>query len=136
MREVYVYPFATKVLSSGERVYRREKGYEFDLVIGENTLVIDVTFSKCMINIVEILNCSMGEKVSLEVIDTDAGTYTGTPGQLLDLFGDEKRMKNEYHVSASEYEATLYQGMKIRLTYHSHNEKKLYVNIPWHEVLA
>lgn len=130
----YLEPFASKVLSNGNKIYRRNTGYSYDVAIGANTFDVVVPYAKCKINLMEIINCKIGESLNLSVVDNAHGTFSGYPNATLDQFGDNVFLQNEYYVSKSEYDATLYQSMIVRIVYNATEAKKVYFNIPWHEV--
>jgi hypothetical protein len=127
------YPFADKKIENNS-LFRRLHGKQFDLEIGENELIFSCPYSHAKITGVHIINSHMLEVAQFEVFDTEEGTYTGIPNFKLNQFGFSANMKDGSHEHVCKYDADLYQGMVIKITYESLYEKKLAINYYMDEV--
>jgi hypothetical protein len=130
-------PFASKELPNGKKLYRRKKGYQVALDANTTTVYeIIAPYSAQKINKVEILYCAVdGLTCDFKILDTSTGTYSTTPDYVLNQFGWSVNIAQGYYEDVSEYDADLYQGMRIQLTFNNPGaEQSLGINIIFHEV--
>lgn len=130
-------PFASKVLDCGKKLYRRKHGIRKECLANATT-VIDfvVPYAECKIDEVEIVNCTGNDSVDLKIKDTVAGSYSGVPNYTLEQFGYSVCLSDLYYTDTSNYDATLYQGMIVEVTYNNNeaDAKQIGINIVLHEV--
>lgn len=140
----FSYPFAKKQLPDGKKLKRRKHGKRMTCPgNAETKITMAVPYVHCKIDEVEITQCSGNDDLDLKVVDTEAGTYTqmftGTavPNAVLDQFGFDIAMSDMYYSDSSNYDADLYQGMVIEVTYKNKESesKNIGVNFVLHEVI-
>ena len=127
------YPFAEKTVD-GKKIYSRVTGKSFSLVVGNNDLLFAIPYPQVKINGLEIINPSVGDHVTLKILDSAAGTYTTVPNLELNIFGDNVYISKDYYERMSNYDADLFQGMQVKIEYHSVDVKDVYVNYIIHEL--
>lgn len=138
-------PFASK--SAGGKLFRRKHGVGMiTCPAGQDTPIeFVVPYPIAKINEVEIVGCAEGDKVDLEVYDSATGIVQQSmgvppesvdPDLMLNQFGFDVVMKDGFYSDFSNYDAQLYQGMKIELHYKNQGsvERKIGVNFTLHEV--
>lgn len=133
VHELYQAPFSSKTLPTGEKLYRRGRGFEFQVVAGFNNLEITSPY-KCKINQIEFINSLLGESVDLFVLDTANGDLTGVPKYALNQFGFSVYLPDGRYVDHSKYDAEIETGMIINLKYNALSARTLFINIPFHEL--
>jgi len=74
------------------------------------------------------------DTAELRVYDNASGTYSGFPNALLNQFGYTLNMAKDYYARTSPFDADLYQGMVLKLTYVSISNKRIGINIIMNEV--
>lgn len=131
-------PFAAKVLSDGKKLFRRKHG--FGKVISANstdTLTLSVPYAQAKITKAEIMNSLCGDTVDLTIHDDASGTYTTVPNYQINQFGFDVELCDGMYVDESKYDADLYVGMVIKITYtnNSNSDRRVGVNITLHELV-
>jgi hypothetical protein len=131
--------FASKNFGT-KSLFKRVVGIQFPLTVGDNTLMYTETFPWVKFMALEIINGEMGDYVSLYILDTVAGTYTkaqtGTayPSAPLNQFGFNANIAPGFYQHKSEFDADVYQGLQIKIVYHSMSEKTIGINYVMNEV--
>jgi hypothetical protein len=136
-------PFASKTVSGG-KLFRRKHGFNSETILAGTTGIITliVPYTAVKINELEFLNCSLGDKIELSVLDTPDGDITlkevgvALPNHILNKFGFGVYMPHGYYSDISNYDADLFLGMQIEIEYknNSAEDKTILGNIIWHEV--
>ncbi len=126
-------PFAAKTIN-GMSIYSRPKGMAQAVILGTTTFETVVSFPKVKFNELEIIGGEIGDNVNLKILDTAAGTYSGAPNYQLNQFGYTVNVAKDYYSRVSQYDADLYQGMRIVLEYTSVSAKTVYPNFIIHEL--
>jgi len=132
-------PFAAKILPDGSKIYRRVRGTTG--VVQNTTDNIDfmVPFAKCKITGLQILNGKIGDKATFKILDTAAGTVSGTPYAVLNTFGQDVNIIPDVAEYPSKYDADLFYGLILRIEYDPIDEllpRTIYVNYDLHEVVT
>ena len=133
------YPFSAKILQTGKKIFTRMHGKKFTINNSGEDLDFTVPYIQCKITGIEIIGAEEGDKVQFKVIDDANGTYSGTPNQQLNQFGFDVYPSINFYNYKSNYDADLYYGMKLRLTYDSKDvvldpSRDIYINYILHEV--
>jgi hypothetical protein len=127
-------PFAAKVLADGRKLFQRVHGESYTLNSGANTFEFEVPYPQVKFNEIEIIGAELGDRADLNVLDTASGLISGIPNFKLNQFGSGVYIKPDYYPRASNYDADLFQGMKISMDYNSQSAKTIYINFILHEV--
>lgn len=127
-------PFAAKVLKNGKRLFSRVQGESYALLVGENSLIYTIPYPEVKFNEIEIVGAEVGDSCSLEVLDDANGSYSGIPNLSLNKFGDKVQLGKDFYCRKSNYDADLYLGMQIKVTYTSVSAKNVGINYILHEV--
>lgn len=127
-------PFDSKVLEDNKRLFKRFIGVQYTLSQGENVLLYTIPYPWVKIDGIEIINCSILDKVDFEVLDSVNGNYSGIPNFKLNQFGFSVNLPEGFYSVRSKYDSDLYQGMQIMLKYFSSNQKTIGINLDLHEV--
>jgi len=127
-------PFCSKSLANGKKVFTRSTGKTFGLVVGSNNLDFTVAFTEVKFSGIEIDNAMVGEYVTLQILDTDTGTVSGTPNLVLNQFGDCVNLPNGFYRRESPYDADLFVGLKIRVIYYATEARTIGINYSLHEL--
>lgn len=127
-------PFDSKVLENNKRLFKRFIGVQYTLSQGENVLLYTIPYPWVKMDGVEIINCSILDKVDFEVLDSVNGNYSGIPNFKLNQFGFSVNLPEGFYSIRSKYDSDLYQGMQIMLKYFSSNQKTIGINLDLHEV--
>lgn len=127
-------PFADKKTKEGKSLYSRPEGKEYSLVAGMNIKEFVIPYPTVKFNEIEVFSGEKKDKVNLKILDTAAGTYSGVPNYQFNQFSKALNVKKDEYSRKSEYDADLYQGMRIVLEYDSASAKDIEVNFIIHEV--
>jgi hypothetical protein len=130
-------PYGSKtVVINGvtKKLYARNTGVQFSVVTGSNTLSYTATYAWAKLIGVEAVNCEALDTVDFKVYDTSTGTYSGTPNMLLQQFSYSLNLPKDFYQRMSEFDADVYSGMVIQLTYVSQSNKNIGVNFLFDEV--
>jgi len=126
-------PFADKNYQ-GKRLFRRLHGEIFDLDEGINELIFVCPYLHAKITGVQFINSEALDTGNFEVLDSIDGDYTTVPNLKLNQFGFDVVMRQGDHEHACKYDADIYQGMQIKITYDSKSEKQIGINYFMDEV--
>lgn len=125
--------FASKTLGS-KKLYARNTGKQFTLSVGSNDLIYTATYPWVkMIG----LECIGGEALDygeLRVYDNASGTYSGVANALLNQFGYTLNIAPNFYRRESPFDADLYAGMVLKITYTSVSAKTIGINYIMNEV--
>jgi hypothetical protein len=130
-------PFADKKLKNGLKLYRRKHGVYADIPAGETQdISLAVPYNLAKINEVEIVGCNIGDKASLKVLDTPAGTISTVPNYMLNQFGFDVCLPDGHFKDVSDYDADVIKDLKIVVSYTNNTAqtKKVGVNFVLHEL--
>lgn len=131
-------PFASKVLSNGKKLFRRKHGVSGTIEANSSgTLSLVIPYALAKINKVEIVNCAIGDTADLKVYDTPTGTISTVPNYMLNQFGFDVCLPDNFYVDESNYDADLIQNMKIEITYknNSSEDREVGINIVLHQLV-
>lgn len=127
-------PFAAKSLPCGKKLYERCIGITANLIQGANEIIFSIPFPWVKFDAIECIGGDTGDTVDLMIRDNFLGSYSGVPNKMLNQFGFAVNVAKDYYVKASNFEADIYQGMIIMLTYNSVSAKQIGVNFDLNEV--
>lgn len=126
--------FSSKTIGL-KKLYRRKHGYTVDLVDGEATLLIPCPYDLAKINEIEIINCETNDSINLLVLDKAVDPIYGLPNRLLNQFGFNVIMPNNFYRDISNYDADLSKDIQIKVTFSSLTQTKTVgVNVVFHEI--
>lgn len=125
--------FASKNLGT-KSLFKRVVGKQFEVSIGDNTLIYTQTFPWVKFMSLEIVNGQMGDYVSLYILDTATGTFSTYPNAPLNQFGFNTNIAADFYQQKSEFDADLYVGLQIKIIYHSVSNKTVGINYVMNEV--
>lgn len=130
-------PYGSKTVDISGNVkslYSRLTGLQFPVVIGSNTLSYTVTYSWVKLIGVEAVNCEALDTVDFKVYDTSTGTYSGVDNALLNQFSYSVNLCKDFYQRMSQFDADMYAGMVIQMTYNSQSNKTIGINLLLDEV--
>jgi hypothetical protein len=117
-----------------KNLFKRVVGIRSDLTSGDNTVLYTETFALVKFMALEVVGGEIGDYVSLYVLDTTTGTFTGDPNHQLNQFGFTANVAKDFYQHKSEFDADVYAGLQIKLVYHSVSAKTIGVNFVMNEV--
>ena len=122
-----------------KKLFQRVEGAEFAVTISGNPNILNFTipYVSCKFTGLEILGGESGDKVKLNILDTDTGTVSTVPNYVLNTFGGKHGLVNispDFYVRESRYDADLFIGLKISVEYTSISDKTVYINYVLHEL--
>lgn len=126
-------PFAAKTFGS-KKLYARNTGMQQALSIGSNVITHTIGYPWVKLIGAEIVNGTPLDYIDFEVYDTAGGTYSGVPNAKLNQFGFTINVSPGYYCREVPYDADLYAGMILKMTYNSVSEKTIGVNLIMNEV--
>jgi hypothetical protein len=126
-------PFASKQVD-GKKLFQRVHGVSESLSAGQNTFEFVVPYAQVKFNEIEIVGAELGDFCDLNILDSATGLISTIPNLKLNQFGFHVNIRPVYYQRASNYDADLYGGMKISVTYNSQTAKTVHVNYVLHEV--
>lgn len=132
-QEVLLSPFSTKTISN-KSLFTRVHGASTPLEIGQNTASFVIPYPQVKFNELEIFGCLKGDRVDLKILDSAAGSYSGTPNLVLNQFGYGVYLPDTTYRRHSAYDADLYYGMQIQIVYTSSTANTAYFNFILHEL--
>lgn len=132
--EATQYPFASKTLSSGKKLYKRVHGQSASVTTTQSSHKFTVPYVSCKITGVEIINAEVGDFVDFYILDTITGTVTTVPSYPLNQFGYNVYMSSDFHREVSNYDADLFMGLQVEVKYTSISSKTVYFNYILHEL--
>jgi len=130
-------PFGAKSQVIGgvlKKFYARNTGLQYDLTTGSNDINFTIPFPWVKIIGIECIGGEILDTAELRVYDNALGTYSGVPDALLNQFGYTLNMAKDYYARSSPFDADLYQGMILKITYVSISDKRVGMNIIMNEV--
>lgn len=134
-----LYPFHAKELADiQKRLFRRQHGIEVTLNANGNTEIeFDIPYAWAKITTMEVIGLPERMKADLTIHDTSLGLFTGVPKLQLNKFGYDVNVAKDYFKDHSEYDADLYMGMIIRITFKNHTNLTpiIGINFTLHEVV-
>jgi len=129
------YPFASKVLEDGKKLYKRVHGKTISINNETKDIELVIPYDNCKITGVEFIGASIGDKANLKVLDTPTGTLSTIPNYMLNQFGFDVYLSKDYHKETSQYDADLIKDMKLLIEYTTTDTtKSIYANFILHEV--
>jgi len=126
-------PFAAKTIGT-KKLYKRVNGVQSAVIVGSTDILFTVPYAWCKITGLEIIGGELLDKISLYVLDSVTGAYSGSVNAVLNQFGFTVNTAKDYYNHSSEYDADLYQGMQIKVTYISISAKTIGVNFILNEM--
>lgn len=117
--EATLYPFAAKALPNGKKLYKRKHGVFSNSISPGQTgvTVFVVPYLECKITETEVIAGQLGDKLNFRVLDTVAGTLTGTPSSSVNQFGFDVYITDGLYRESSNYDADLFQGLQLEIEY-------------------
>jgi hypothetical protein len=117
-----------------KKLFARNTGFQHAMSVGANTVTYTLTYPWCKILGVEVIGAETLDYCDLEVYDTAAGTYSGVPNYKLNQFAYSVNIPMDYYIRLSQFDADIYQGMVIKITYNSVSAKTVGFNIIMNEL--
>jgi hypothetical protein len=130
-------PYSSKNITVNgvtKKLYARFTGVQFSLSQGTNTLTYTATYTWAKLLGVEVINAEALDTADLKVYDTAAGTYSGVPNALLNQFSYTLNLPKDFYTRMAQFDADLYVGMIIQITYVSKSAKDIGLNLLLNEV--
>lgn len=153
VQEVASAPFASKVLATGQKLFRRKHGIPpktcpakpVDADYSITLLEIEVPYAICKINKIEIVGANTNDLIDFVVTDNALGSIqlslgvpsgSEVPYAPLNQFGFDVNTCKDFYVDESNYDAELIQGMKVQIYYKNRTDSDTEVsaNITLHEM--
>jgi hypothetical protein len=130
------YPFASKILPNGKKLYARVHGIQASVSGDAYTIDFVIPYNDCKLTGIEIIGGNTGDTINLKVLDTPAGTISGIADYMLNQFGFDVNVSKDFYERDSAYDADLIKDMKIRIEYDSASTLPIpvYINFILHEV--
>lgn len=125
--------FASKTFD-GKKLYKRVVGIRNAIVTGSNVINWSNSFPWVKFMEIQFFNCQVGDYVDLEVYDDALGTYSTVANYKLNQFGFTANLSDAFYSHKSEFDADIYYGIIIRMTYHSISDKTVGINFVMNEV--
>lgn len=128
-------PFSQKTIGD-KKLFSRLHGASYTVQPGANTLEFVVPYPTCKITEVELIGCVLGDSCSFKVLDSDAGIITTIPNYLLNQFGFDVQLPNNFYVKKSSYDADLVKDLKLVIEYNNSelSAKSIGINFNLHEL--
>jgi len=117
-----------------KKLFARNTGIQQDLTAGSNTISYTINYPWVKIIGIEAIGTEALDTAELRVYDNASGTYSGVPNAILNQFGFTLNMAKDFYSRASQFDADLYQGMILKITYVSISDKRVGMNIIMNEV--
>lgn len=139
--DAQTYPFGSKVLKDGSRLFRRVRGLSASIDNAPKNIDFVVPFTKCKITGLQILAAKLGDRATFQVLDTSSGVISGVPNAVLNTFGQDVYLAPDQADYPSKYDADLIQGMTLRIVFDAVDQvlnppRVIYVNYDLHEVVS
>lgn len=136
--QVKTYPFSSKVLPDGKKLYAREHGMvPTTAVAGQSTSIqYMIPYAAAKITGAKIINCAIGDTAVFRVLDTDTGSVTTVPKYILNTFGIDVHMPAGEYSKQYSYDADLFYGLYVEVVYTNNGteDREIYINLDLHEV--
>jgi hypothetical protein len=123
--------FAAKSFNTAQgikKLYARVHGIQQALTSGANTIDFTIPYPWVKITGLMVFSGEALDTVDLSIYDTATGTYSGVPNYKLNQFGFAANISKDSFEWTSPYDADLYQGMIIKITYNSVSAKTIGIN--------
>lgn len=117
-----------------KKFYARNTGIQQDITTGSNDINFTIGYPWVKIIGIECINCEALDTAELRVYDNALGSYSGVPNALLNQFGYSLNMAEGFYGRFSPFDADLYQGMLLKITYVSISDKRIAMNVIMNEV--
>jgi len=130
-------PFSAKTtIINGvtKKLYARTTGFQQALTSGANTITYTATYTQAKLVGAEIINCEALDFLDFKVYDDSNGTYSGYPNLLLNQFGYSVNLPKDFYQRISPFDADVYSGMVLKVTYNSISNKTIGINLIINEV--
>jgi hypothetical protein len=130
-------PFGSKTITVGgvtKNLYARFTGLRPTLSIGTNVINYTATYAWAKLIGIEVVNANPLDYADFEVYDTAAGTYSGVPNLKLNQFSFTLNIAPGFYQKIAQFDADLYVGMIIKITYHSVAINTVGINLLLNEV--
>jgi len=133
------YPFAQKKTPKGEKLFKRATGVSGGNIPAQTSadIIWANPYTKAKLTGIQVVKGQEGDQIDLYVLDSVTGTYTTQANFVLDQFGFGVYVDQGKSDHKSEYDATIYQGMQIKIVYHNNDDIKTAkpkFNLDLHEV--
>lgn len=115
-------------------LFKRLTGIKQTLTEGENQFTYTIPYTWVKIIGIQVVNCDSLDIVDFEVLDSDNGDYSGVPNLTLNQFGFSLNLPKDFYDHVTNYDADLYQGMKLKFTYNTLMPKTIGINFNLNEV--
>lgn len=129
--------FASKTVvvnGATKKLFARNTGFQQALNQGSNIITYTLTYPWCKILGVEVIGAETLDYCDFEVYDNAQGTYSGVPNYKLNQFAYSVNIPKDYYIRLSQFDADIYQGMVIKITYNSVSAKTVGFNIIMNEL--
>jgi len=117
-----------------KKLFARNTGKQFAVAAGSNDLTYTATFAWVKFIGLELVGSEALDTGELRVYDDAAGTYSGVPNALLNQFGYTMNFPKDFYSRSSPFDADLYVGMVMKITYVSASAKTIGINYIMNEV--
>jgi hypothetical protein len=100
------------------KLFKRIHGVKYSNVASGQETILDFTipYALAKLESIEIINCKIGDTVSFEVLLLN--------NTLLNTFGFDVNLVNEYYTQRSQYDADVTNALKLRVKYTNNNETR------------
>lgn len=115
-------------------LYARNTGIKYDLDIGDNVISYSIPYPQCKIIGMQAINCEALDTVDFQVIDSPSGAYSGVANKVLNQFAYKLVLPNGFYERYSKFDADIYYGMSLKITYNSVSAKTVGLNVIMDEV--
>jgi hypothetical protein len=127
---------AKTIVANGitKKLYARNIGIQQAVTSGTNTISYTINQPWTKIVGVEVVNSEALDTVDLKIFDTSTGYYSGVPDYMLNQFAFSHNIPKDYYIRIAQFDADIYQGMIIEITYNSISAKTVGINFIMNEV--
>jgi len=115
-------------------LYTHHVGVQVALTQGVNVIRHVASCGKLKLTGVEVIGGESLDFADLKILDCEDGMVTGIPYYVLNQFGFSVNIAKDFYKRDSPFDATLYCGMVIEITYTSVSAKTIGINFLKHEV--
>lgn len=139
-------PFSSKTIN-GYKLFRRKHGSNIVIAEPNETIIIDIVipYDLCKIDKIEVIGANNCDTADLKVYDTpnaqvqiNSGVPEAyrIPGRMLNQFGFNVVIPENFYEDSSKYDADLIKGMRVEASIKNNSDKqtKYGVNFTLHEV--
>lgn len=132
------YPFSSKILEDGRKLYERKHGIAGSSVAAGQTVstVYSIPYVDCKITAVEVVGSKEGDQVDFKILDTPSGTVSTIPNYVLNQFGFGVFTIAGNYKEESWYDADLFIGLQLEMSYTNNGSSTVTpnYNVTLHEV--